>query len=520
MPFRRQSPSSASWVGVAQDGAVVVAVEVTHAADQRPVVNWVGKVDASNLTTGLQSLQRNKRLSQAHLVGLVPAAGCRLVSIAAPDVPRPEWADALRWSLRDQVDFGVDDAIIDVLEVPQATQLRQNHPTLTVVVPREQHAALTLAADDAGMSWSALEVEETALRNLSALVEEEGKAHALLVFGDNGGLLVITYQGELVMMRHIEVHGSAMTASSESREGALSRTSLEVLRTIDSFERMHSQVSLQGLSVVLPAGSGEEVITQLSELIYVPVQAFALSQWVDLSAITGGVDWVTKSASLPELCALGAALRPLSQARGRQQLKLVDDPGADDASGSWGAVMGLRLAGLAAAIGLLAGGALTIMASQAGGRVQQVEAELANLQRLATAPEASNVTRELDELRRREVMQTQLREVLQGRMSSASMGYSDFLVALGRQSQAGLWITNLRVRGDGRDVELTGRMTNPSALPQYLRRLEQEDRFKGRRFAQIEMRDIGEGDKVPVGVTEFTLRGRDAVDRLSKKGAP
>ena len=100
------------------------------------------------------------------------------------------------------------------------------------------------------------------------------------------------------------------------------------------------------------------------------------------------------------------------------------------------------------------------------------------------------------------------------------MGYSDFLVALGRQSQAGLWITNLRVRGDGRDVELTGRMTNPSALPQYLRRLEQEDRFKGRRFAQIEMRDIGEGDKVPVGVTEFTLRGRDAVDRLSKKGAP
>ena len=54
--------------------------------------------------------------------------------------------------------------------------------------------------------------------------------------------------------------------------------------------------------------------------------------------------------------------------------------------------MGLRLAGLAAAIGLLAGGALTIMASQAGGRVQQVEAELANLQRLATAPEASNVT--------------------------------------------------------------------------------------------------------------------------------
>ena len=40
------------------------------------------------------------------------------------------------------------------------------------------------------------------------------------------------------MVRQIEVQGTAMTSSSESREGALSRASLEVLRTIDTFERI------------------------------------------------------------------------------------------------------------------------------------------------------------------------------------------------------------------------------------------------------------------------------------------
>ncbi|MFX7640556.1 PilN domain-containing protein, partial [Acinetobacter baumannii] len=91
-------------------------------------------------------------------------------------------------------------------------------------------------------------------------------------------------------------------------------------------------------------------------------------------------------------------------------------------------------------------------------------------------------------LRHREAMQNQMRDVLTGSMSSSSFGYSDFLAALGRQTQSGLWITGLTIQGDGRDVALTGRMSDPAVLPMYLRKLQQEERFRGRRFAQLEMR--------------------------------
>ena len=515
MSFRRPSNTASPWVGLTQDGSVLLAVEVAHGAD-RPAVQWVGQVDAPSLSNGLQALNRLRRLGSSKLVGLLPQDVARLVAIPAPDVPRSEWADALRWSLRDHVDFEVDDALIDVLEVPAATQLRQSRPTLTVVLPRERFAQVQTDIDDAGLHWTALDVPETALRNISALGEEEGKAHALLAFGETSSLLVITYQGELVMARNIEVQGSAMTGSNEAREGALSRASLEVLRTIDTFERMHSEVSLQGLSVVLPPGSGEDVLPLLSDLIYVPVRAFRLSEAVDLSPLGEDHPWLTRGVNLADLCALGAALRPMAEAAGRQQLRFVDETEAAGAGGAWSARAGLRWVGIVAAVGLSLGVGLSLWASHATTRAQQVEAELAQLQRSVSEPQASSVTRELEELQRKEAVQTQLRQILQGSVSATSLGYSDLLISLGRQTQPGLWITGLKVRGDGRDIELSGRMTNPALLPAYLRRLEKEDRFRGRRFAHIEIRDtLAAESAAPSGITEFTLRGRDAAERVA-----
>lgn len=515
MAFRRPSNTSSPWVGLSQDGGVLLAVEVLHGGE-RPAVQWVGQVDSPSLSNGLQSLNRQRKLGSARLVGLLPHDAARLVAIPAPDVPRSEWADALRWSLRDHVDFEVDDALIDVLEVPAATQLRQSRPTLTVVLPRERFVQVQTDADDAGLHWTALDVPETALRNISALGEEPGKAHALLAFGEASSLLVITYQGELVMARHIEVQGAAMTSSSESREGALSRASLEVLRTIDTFERMHSEVALQGLSVVLPPGSGEDVLPLLSDLIYVPVRTFRLSDSIDLSALGETHPWLSSGINLADLCALGAALRPMAEAAGRQQLRLLDESEDAVSGGAWSAHMGLRWAGIVAAIGLSVGVGMTLWASHATTRAQQVEAELAQLQRSVAEPQPSTVTRELEELQRKESVQTHLRQVLQGNMSATSMGYSDVLISLGRQTLPGLWITGLKVRGDGRDLELSGRMTNPTMLPVYLRRLEKEDRFRSRRFAQIEVRDTAADDgAAPSGITEFTLRGRDAAERAA-----
>ena len=525
MLFRRPSRAPGHWLAVALSGALAAAAQVSHGAQGRPRLDWFWRADADALSTALKALQRQHAVRGAQLAAVAPMEAYRILAAEAPEVPREEWADAIRWSLREQVEFPIDDALVDVLALPQATQIRQSNATLTVALAREGYNQLELAADDHGLAWAAIEVQETALRNVCALGEEPDKAHALLAFGDQQALLVITFQGELVMMRHIEVALSAITAADDTRGQALSRAALEVLRTLDTHERVHSQAPLSKLTVALPPGCGDDTLGLLAELIYLPVQSMDLASCMDMGGLPPSAEHLATHATATDLCAIGAALRGWCAAQGRQQVKLLDPHSALTQPPSWGARFGLRLAGAALGLCVLAAGGLMWAVAEANQRAEAAEARLAELQGQVQSLPEDPLVRQVASLKQQEAVQRQMREVLRGSGAEASTGYSDYLMALGRQAQGSLWITGLRLSGDGRDLELRGRTTDPAMLPPYLARLHGEERFKGRRFAQMEMRAVAEEADVPQGVTEFILRGqmetqRGADARSDKEAQP
>jgi hypothetical protein len=71
--------------------------------------------------------------------------------------------------------------------------------------------------------------------------------------------------------------------------------------------------------------------------------------------------------------------------------------------------------------------------------------------------------------------------------SSVRPGAAETLHALSRQHLDGLWLTGLTIGAGGGDLEIRGRMTRQALLPEYLRRLEREPVFQGRRFAALDM---------------------------------
>jgi hypothetical protein len=505
MWFRRQVDAGAKWVSVAQVGATLHAAQVCLAPGQRPRLQWLWQAPSAQLAEGLRALGRGQRLGDSRLVAQFDRSQYRLVTSDVPDVPREEWCDAMRWRLKDQIDFPVDDALIDILGVPQDTQLRQTSPVMAFVAQRAEYNRMALTADDLGLGWSAIEVPESALRNLSALAETEDQAHALMVFGESYGMLVITYRGELLMTRNIEVAISAVTGSVEARGAALGRAALEVLRTLDTFERMHSQVTLAGLSVVPPEG-GEEVLEVLADLVYVPVKGFELSAWVDLDALGEQSTRMAASPTLDELCAIGAALRGYRQSLGLQQLNWLEGV-ATSASQSWSARLGLRVVAAVGGVAALAGLGMSSMEAHSLYRAQRLEADVASLRQAMVGQSVPPEFKEIQVLQALENRQRQMRDALQGAASPRAVPYSEYLLALSRQAQPGLWITGFTLRERGADLALSGRMTDPALLPLYLARLEQEEHFRGRRFSQVEMKSLAE-EGVTSGVVEFSLRGK------------
>ncbi|MDE2584906.1 MAG: hypothetical protein KGN39_05860, partial [Betaproteobacteria bacterium] len=58
-----------------------------------------------------------------------------------------------------------------------------------------------------------------------------------------------------------------------------------------------------------------------------------------------------------------------------------------------------------------------------------------------------------------------------------------------------LWLTGFEIGPGGLEMEIRGRMVNQSLLPRYIQRLDNEPRFRGRRFAALEMRGVDGSDK-------------------------
>ena len=111
---------------------------------------------------------------------------------------------------------------------------------------------------------------------------------------------------------------------------------------------------------------------------------------------------------------------------------------------------------------------------------------------------------ELAQLRAMEAGQRRISAALNAGIAGASEGHAEYLEALARRASPTLWITGFSMADDGSSIELAGRMTDASAITDYLRSLNAEPRFKGRPFAQLSLKSI-ETPGAGSAYTEFLL---------------
>ncbi len=297
------------WIGCAPAGAdAAFALVQPGGSGGRPAVRWTDSEPWAQPVAALQRLRRRHALQRHRCVALLQRHQYQCVSMDAPaDVPRADWAAAVRWQLKETLDFPLDAAAIDVLAVPEGTSYRAQPQLIAVAAAETQVRPLVEQAVDAGTAWAAIDVAETALRNLSALVEPEGRAQALLHCQPGHATLVVTHGGELLSTRQMELNLLlADDADPDQRSASHDQAGLELQRTLDGIERAFGQVTLARL-LITPMPGVASLCAHLGPLLYVPVAPLDLGQALDWSAVPGLLD--DPALLNQRLCAIGAALR-------------------------------------------------------------------------------------------------------------------------------------------------------------------------------------------------------------------
>ena len=284
-----KTKKNSGWMAIScqSDGICIAYLHRPPAG--RPVVELVSfyPADKAALPAALDKLAKELHLDRYQCSHLLTSGEYQLLSVDTPNVPPDELKNAIRWRLKDMLDYHVDDATIDVLAVPQDKNGAVRSNTLFAVAARnqliEQRQALF---EQAKIRLSVIDIPEMAQRNISALLEPEGRALALLSFNAEGGLFTVTFGGELYLSRRMDMTIMQLQQADLSQKTALhERVTLELQRSLDHFDRQYHSMPLSKL-ILSPMGSeGAGLQEYLAANLYAPVETMALESVLDFSKV-------------------------------------------------------------------------------------------------------------------------------------------------------------------------------------------------------------------------------------------
>lgn len=133
-----------------------------------------------------------------------------------------------------------------------------------------------------------------------------------------------------------------------------------------------------------------------------------------------------------------------------------------------------------------------LQARMVGEQLLRARASFADLARLLSSRKPDQaLLDEIAALRRDTELTRETEKALQEMANGdQQVNLGEMLRVLARANVEGMWLTGLTVADGGRDLEIRGRVLDQLLLPAYLRRLEGEPAFRGRRFAALEMRGM------------------------------
>jgi len=307
MLMRKQTAGMGAVAVCLKKGRVDVA-RITRAADAQPVLKICAseQIEGSEADT-LSRLRRKFSLNRANCVTLIPEGDYQLQVMDAPEVPDEELKDAVRWRLKDVLDYPADAATIDVFTLPADPNAPTRTRSVYAVAARNELIADRMAAfSEARLLLDVIDIPEMAQRNMAKLYETPGRALALLHLSAEKGLLTFTADGELYLARGIDIDLAQLGhAEGDLRQQLLDRLVLEVQRSLDHFDRQFSYLTLSRLIIApLPEDSGLQ--SYLSENLDVPVEEARLQDAIDISGVP---ELASRTLQADYFMAIGAALR-------------------------------------------------------------------------------------------------------------------------------------------------------------------------------------------------------------------
>ena len=253
----------------------------------------------------LAPLAHNRELSHAAVSAVLGTDEYQLVQVEAPDVQPEELRSAVRWKLKDIINFPPSEAVVDVFEIPEQARYVESRMIYAVAARAEAVQRVVNLVKPRVRGFDCVDIPEMCLRNLAALLPQDERGVALIALGDDFAQLTLTCRGTLYLARRIDLgrRGDSRPVAEAASGIDVASLALELQRSLDYYESHFDRPAITEVVVVSGDARANQLLTGLGTATGHSVKLLEVAELFD---ITDGVEPDTR---WPGLLALGAALR-------------------------------------------------------------------------------------------------------------------------------------------------------------------------------------------------------------------
>ncbi len=287
--------------------------QIQHNDAAKPVLKLLKPVAADELVAVCEA----HKLDDQPLSEVMAPGEFSLQLLEAPQVPEEEMRDAVRWKIKDSLDYDVEQAVVDVFEIPGLKEQGRMPQVYAVSAHEDRVRQCIEQVEPAGMNLRYIDIPELVQRNIAHYLPEDESGVALLCLQEQRGLLTLTHQSVLYLARELDsgvqalasaansamaVNDNAMSLSALPGE-ALESVALEIQRSLDYYESHFGKPPIKHLVIAPLAQPIPELLEHIHSSLGLKVRMLDLAEVIEMP------EPMDAAMQARAFYAIGAALR-------------------------------------------------------------------------------------------------------------------------------------------------------------------------------------------------------------------
>jgi MSHA biogenesis protein MshI len=208
-----------------------------------------------------------------HLV--LASSQTQIVQVDKPNIPESELNGALKWQIKDLVNYSPEDMVLDYFDGP--TLAGGNEKINVVCASRKELLTFIEPLNSNDLTLKSITTEEFAF---ASLLTVQNDACLMVCQQPNEEIiLLIVKQGRVFFSRRLRGFTQIATKTEEELSlGIVDNLNLEIQRSTDYFERQLKQAPIRSIEVIVPMVNEALLARKLAENTNVDVNLFTMPE--------------------------------------------------------------------------------------------------------------------------------------------------------------------------------------------------------------------------------------------------